>query len=280
MNILIYYSTELLGRSPRSEPLEEFARKRGHDCFCYSTGKGDLNAIPFQPNVILTRLSHSGTEQDYKNLDAFPSALKINTPESTLQAANKVSYYSTLCDNQFPVPSTMVYRGEQDDGQALAFAERYKFPLIAKKPVSSQGKGVALVQNRNDIINFQSGDGEILLQEFIGESSGRHVRCLVVGEKILVAHENRAQNGDFRSNACLGATLSRINHTDEMRDVALGASGLLGLEIAGIDLLYSNRGMLVCDINANPSLRYFHDKMGIEIADEIIGYAEKRFLAL
>src|SRR5690606_27268336 len=127
-------------------------------------------------------------------------------------------------------------------------------PLIVKLIEGMEGLGVVLTETKSaavSVVNaFKGLDADILVQEFIRESSGRDIRCYVVGDKVVASMERIAKEGEFRANVALGADVQPIEITEEERELAIRATKALGLGVAGVDILRSQRGPLVIEINS------------------------------
>jgi len=115
-----------------------------------------------------------------------------------------------------------------------------------------------------------------LVQEFIGESKGADIRCFVVGGKVVAAMRRQAREGEFRSNLHRGGSASATDLNAKETDVALRAARTMGLNIAGVDLLRSRRGPLVLEVNSSPGLEGIESATGVDVADAIIQYLERR----
>ncbi|MBA2664401.1 MAG: 30S ribosomal protein S6--L-glutamate ligase [Bradymonadaceae bacterium] len=151
-------------------------------------------------------------------------------------------------------------------------------PLVIKLLEGTQGIGVVLAETRKAaqsvIEAFRGLDANILLQEFIRESGGADIRAFVVGDEVVAAMKRQAEPGEFRSNLHRGGTGSGVELTDDEREVALLAAQTVGLNIAGVDLLRSNRGPLVIEVNSSPGLEGIEKASGIDVADKIITFIE------
>lgn len=152
-------------------------------------------------------------------------------------------------------------------------------PLVIKLLEGTQGKGVILAdshQSAVSIINaFKGVDVNILVQEFIAESHGMDVRCLVVGEKVVAAIKRQAKEGDFRANVHQGGKAMNVKLSSQERAIAIAAAKTMGLKVAGVDLVRSNHGPLVLEINSSPGLEAAEKTTQIDIAGEIIHFIEK-----
>jgi len=126
------------------------------------------------------------------------------------------------------------------------------------------------------IINaFKEMHANILVQEFIQESCGTDIRCLVIGDKVVAAIKRQAKPGEFRANVHQGGTALKVKLTPQERNIAIAAAKTMGLKVAGVDLLRSNNGPLVLEINSSPGLEGIEKATQINIASKVIQYIEK-----
>jgi ribosomal protein S6--L-glutamate ligase len=151
-------------------------------------------------------------------------------------------------------------------------------PLVIKLLEGTQGKGVVLADSQQSavsIINaFKGMHANILVQEFIEESSGTDIRCLVIGGKVVAAIQRKAKEGEFRANVHQGGKAMKVKLTPQERAIAIAAAKTMGLKVAGVDLLRSNHGPLVLEINSSPGLEGIEKATQINIAGKIIQYIE------
>lgn len=151
-------------------------------------------------------------------------------------------------------------------------------PVIIKLLEGTQGMGVVLAETRKaaeSVIGaFQQLDANILVQEFIKEAAGADIRALVVGGRVVAAMERRAAPGEFRSNLHRGGTASPVKLSTRERNTAIRAARVMGLGVAGVDLLRSARGPVVMEVNSSPGLEGIETATGMDVAGEIIDYIE------
>ena len=152
-------------------------------------------------------------------------------------------------------------------------------PLVVKLLEGTQGKGVVLAETNSaaeSVIDaFREMDANILVQEFIKEARGSDIRCFVIGDKVVAAMMRTAKPGEFRSNLHRGGTATVIEITNEERQAALDATKALGLNLAGVDMLRSERGPLIMEVNSSPGLNGIETATGKDIAGMIIEYLER-----
>ena len=152
-------------------------------------------------------------------------------------------------------------------------------PVVVKLLEGTQGIGVVLAETskaaESVIEAFMGLKADILVQEFIEEAGGSDIRCLVVGGKVVAAMRRQAPEGEFRSNLHRGGSASLVKITKEERATAVSAAKILGLSVAGVDLLRSNRGPLVMEVNSSPGLEGIESASGKDVAGIIIDHIEK-----
>ena len=153
-------------------------------------------------------------------------------------------------------------------------------PYVIKLLEGTQGRGVVLTETMEAAISaietMKKIDANILIQEFISESSGQDIRAIVVGNKVVASMKRIAKPGEFRSNVHLGGRVEDYKLTNQEEESAIKAAKVLGLSVAGVDLIQSNRGPLVLEVNSSPGLEGIEKATGIDVADEIIKYLEEQ----
>lgn len=149
-------------------------------------------------------------------------------------------------------------------------------PLVVKLLEGTQGMGVVLAETtkaaESVIGAFRQLNANILVQEFIKEAGGSDIRAFVVGNRVVAAMERTAAPGDFRSNVHRGGASRRIRLTPEERATAKRAAKILGLTIAGVDLMRSNHGTVVLEVNSSPGLEGIEAATGVDVAGKVIEY--------
>jgi ribosomal protein S6--L-glutamate ligase len=152
-------------------------------------------------------------------------------------------------------------------------------PLVIKLLEGTQGIGVVLAEThqaaKSVIEAFRGLDANILVQEFIKEAEGADIRCFVVGEKVIAAMKRQGAQGEFRSNLHRGGTAEKIKLTPEERSTAIRAVKTMGLKVAGVDMLRSNHGPVVMEVNSSPGLEGIETATGVDVAGKIIEFIEK-----
>lgn len=152
-------------------------------------------------------------------------------------------------------------------------------PLVIKLLEGTQGAGVILAESQNTaqsvIEAFKASNNNILVQEFIKEAKGADIRCIVVGGKVVAAMKRQAAEGEFRSNLHRGGMAEKVKISPEERAVACRAAKAMGLNVAGVDLLRSNHGPVVMEVNSSPGLEGIEQCSGKDVSGMIIEFIER-----
>ena len=152
-------------------------------------------------------------------------------------------------------------------------------PVVLKLLEGTQGLGVVLAENQNAAQSvleaFNGLKARVIVQEFIKEAKGADIRAFVVDGEVVGAMKRQGKPGEFRSNLHRGGSSRVIELTEEEKDTAIRAASAVGLGIAGVDLLQSERGHLVLEVNSSPGLQGIEATTGKDLADMIIQYLEK-----
>lgn len=156
-------------------------------------------------------------------------------------------------------------------------------PLVVKFLEGTQGIGVVLVETskaaRSVIEAFFGLKVNILVQEYIKEAAGADIRCFVVGGKVVAAMKRQAKSEEFRSNLHRGGEATAENISEEERHMAIRAAHIIGLNVAGVDIVRSNRGPLIMEVNASPGLEGIEKTTNIDVASAIIQFIEENLEA-
>jgi ribosomal protein S6--L-glutamate ligase len=152
-------------------------------------------------------------------------------------------------------------------------------PVVVKLLEGTQGKGVVLAETRKaaeSVIGaFRELDANILVQEFIKEAGGSDIRAFVVGRRVVAAMRRSAAPGEFRSNIHRGGTAEKVKLTPEERSTAVRAARQIGLAVAGVDMMRSNHGAVVLEVNSSPGLEGIEEATGVDVAAKIVEFLEK-----
>jgi len=152
-------------------------------------------------------------------------------------------------------------------------------PLVIKLLEGTQGIGVVLTETyqaaKSVIEAFRGLNANILVQEFIQEAKGADLRCFVINERVVASMKRQALEGEFRSNLHRGGTAEKVKLTPEERSTAVRAAKAMGLKVAGVDLLRSNHGPVVMEVNSSPGLEGIEKATGTDVPGKIIEFLEK-----
>ena len=144
----------------------------------------------------------------------------------------------------------------------------------------TQGIGVVLAETKKAaesvIEAFRGLKAQMLVQEFIKEAGGADLRCFVIGEKVVAAMMRQGADGEFRSNLHRGGKATLVRLTPEERSTAVRSAKIMGLNVAGVDILRSNHGPVVMEVNSSPGLEGIETATGKDVAGQIIQFIEKQ----
>ena len=200
----------------------------------------------------------------------------INKSDAIIASRDKLRSLQILAKYGIDMPITGYASQTMDIHDAIE--KIGKTPLIMKLLQGTQGNGMVLAETMKaaeSVMNaFKQVDADILIQEFIKESAGIDIRAIVVANKVVAAMQRVAPKGEFRSNVHRGAATRHINLTPEEEEIAIKSTKILGLSVAGVDLMRSKRGPLVLEVNSSPGLQGIELLTGADVAGEIINYIE------
>lgn len=195
-----------------------------------------------------------------------------------LQSRDKLKCLQKLSMAGIDIPKSFIVYNTTDLGEMLKMLPAG--PVIIKLLESTHGAGVIIAdthQSATSIIEaFTKSGKRVLVQEFIKESGGADIRAIVVGGKVIAAMRRQAAEGEFRSNLHRGASSAAVKLSEEEAMIVKQAARTMGLDVAGVDLLPSNRGYLVMEVNASPGLEGIENTTGIEVGVEIMDYVVRR----
>jgi len=235
------------------------------------------------PDFILPRMGACTTYYGLALIKQFQElgVTVINTSAAIACAMDKFFSQQLLVSQQLPVPKTILARFPLN----YDWVEKLLgFPLIVKTITGSLGKGVCLLKDKNSfidlmqLIELSSQDCQILLQEFVAESSGRDLRVFVIGDEPIACMLRIAVNGGFKANYSLGGKVEFYQMNAEIRELSVRAAKTCGLDIAGVDLLFGRDGYKICEVNSSPGFKGLESCCDLNIADEIMKYIRQRVL--
>lgn len=273
-----------------TQRLVQAARERGHTVRvldplrCYmkiAPGQFQLNykARPLKGfDAVIPRIGASITRYGTAVLRQFEmmGAYTPNSSDAILRARDKLRCHQLLAGQGIGLPTT-VFGDNPDDTQDLLNLLGEP-PHIIKLNEGSQGAGVILAEqlsaSRSVIEALRGLYANFLVQEFIPEANGADIRCFVVGDKVVAAMKRQAAAGEFRSNLHRGGAATLVELSIDEQDTALRAAQVMGLGVAGVDLLRSSRGPMVLEVNSSPGLEGIEGITGVDIAGAMVEHLE------
>jgi len=286
----------ILSRDPKlysTRRLVEAAEQRGHEVRTVDVLKCYMNITANQPSVhykkqilkfdaIIPRIGASVTAYGTAVLRQFEvgGVYSVNESIAISRSRDKLRAHQLLARKGVGMPITGYAHSADATDDLISFVGGA--PLIVKLMESTHGQGIVLAETEKaaeGVINaFRGLNANFLVQEFIKESGGSDIRCFVVGDKVVAAMMRTAKEGDFRSNLHRGGTASIVKLLPEERALAVKAAKVMGLNVAGVDLIRSDHGPLVLEVNSSPGLEGIERVTRKDVADMIIEHIEKDYL--
>lgn len=274
-----------------TQRIVEAAEKRGHavevldPLRCYvrlstSASKIYYKGEPLQSfDAVIPRIGASITFYGTTILRQFEimNVFALNTSDAILRARDKLRCLQLLAEHKVGFPKTVFGDNPEDTGAMLGLLG--KPPHVIKLVEGAQGTGVVLADKLNSsrslVEAFRGLYANFLVQEFVKEAKGADIRVFVVGGKIVAAMKRQAKTGEFRSNLHRGGSASVIKLSKKEAATAIKAAEIMGLGVAGVDLLQSSKGPLVLEVNSSPGLEGIEGSTGIDVAGVMMAYLEK-----
>lgn len=272
--------------------LVEAAESRGHDVSVIDVLRCYMNITSLKPTIhfrgevlegfdaVIPRIGASvtfyGTAvlRQFEMMNVFP----LNESVAITRSRDKLRSAQLLARKGIGMPVTG-FAHNPDDIQDL-LEQVGGSPVVIKLLEGTQGIGVVLAETKKAaesvIQAFMGLKANIMVQEFIKEAGGADIRCFVVGGKVVAAMKRQGPTGEFRSNLHRGGSASLVKLTPGERATAVRAAKIMGLEVCGVDLLRSNHGPVVMEVNSSPGLEGIEGASGKDVAGVIIDYMEKR----
>lgn len=271
--------------------LVESAQKRGHQADVIDTMRCYMNITSSRPSIhykgaelekydaVIPRIGASITFYGaavVRQLEMM-NVFCVNESVAITRARDKLRSLQLLSKRGIGLPVTGFAHSVDEIRDLIKMVGGP--PLIVKFLEGTQGVGVVLVETnqaaRSVIEAFLGLKVNILVQEYIKEAAGADIRCFVVGGKVVAAMKRQSKTGDFRSNLHRGGEASSVEITEEERSMAVRAAHIMGLNVAGIDIVRSTRGPLIIEVNASPGLEGIEKATGVDVATSIIKFIEK-----
>lgn len=266
--------------------LVEAARERGHTVRvldplrCYMRISTEGFEIHYKGaqitgyHAVVPRIGASVTRYGCAVLRQFElmGSFTPNSAAAIARARDKLRCHQLLAAQGIGLPVTVF--GDNPDDTSDLLSMLGPPPHVIKLNEGTQGTGVMLTEklsaSRGVIETLRGLYANFIVQEFIGEAKGADLRCFVVGNKVVAAMRRQAPKGDFRSNLHRGGTAKAVRVTAAEAETAVRAAQVLGLGVAGVDLIRAARGPLVLEVNSSPGLEGIEGATGIDVAGRII----------
>jgi gamma-F420-2:alpha-L-glutamate ligase len=197
----------------------------------------------------------------------------INSVSSLEFSKDKLLTYQKLASEKLPIPKTLL--GVVPINYQVLKTTFESYPIILKYCSGGQGRGVTMIHSEDyleDFIDMMDKTHPFVFQEFIKNSSGRDIRVIVVGGKVVSSMMRVATKG-FKSNFHQGGTVRSVEIGEEVEALCVASTKALGLEIAGVDLLIGANGYIICEINSSPGFEGFELATGVNTAEQMLIYA-------
>jgi ribosomal protein S6--L-glutamate ligase len=277
-----------------TQRMVEAVRLRGHECQLLDYRRCYMKIASHRPTItydgeglegfdaVIPRISaaHSfyGTAvvRQFEMMDVYC----INGSQAIARSRDKLRSLQILAKKGIGLPVTGFAHTTQDVQGLIDMVGGA--PLVIKLLEGTQGIGVVLTESNaaatSVIEAFRGLDANILVQEYIGEAKGQDLRCFVVGERVVAAMLRKGAPGEFRSNLHRGGSAEMVKLTPEERSTAVRAAKAMGLRMAGVDILRSNHGPLVMEVNSSPGLEGIEATTKKDVAGSIVRFIEKDLL--
>jgi ribosomal protein S6--L-glutamate ligase len=268
--------------------LKEAALSRGHNVKVLNTLKFAIDLQKGIPDLyfrqkalshydaVLPRIGASityfGTAvvRQFQEMDVFCA----NTAHGITNSRDKLRSLQILSRHHIGIPRTTFVRDKKDVIPAIKRVGGA--PVVIKLIEGTQGIGVLLAESMNaaeSIIELlQSQKQNVLVQKFVAESKGKDIRAFVVGDRVVAAMRRVAQGQEFRSNVHRGGIAEPVELTDEYSETAVRAAQILGLQVAGVDMLEGKDGPQIMEVNSSPGLEGIETSTGLDVAGAVIEY--------
>ena len=285
----------MLARNPNlysHQRLKQAAEERGHQLDIVNTLRCYMNIASRRPAIyyngeklpnydaVIPRIGASVTFYGLAVLRQFEmmGVYPLNESVAIGRSRDKLRSLQLLSREGIGLPVTTFAYDPKQTEEVLKLAGGA--PLVIKLLEGTQGIGVVLADTdrsaKSVIEAFRGAKVNILVQEFIKEAGGTDIRCLVVGGKVIAAMQRTGAEGDFRSNLHRGGSAQTIKISPEERSTAVRSARAMGLNVCGVDLLRSNHGPVVMEVNSSPGLEGVEKATGIDVAGRIIELLEKQ----
>lgn len=257
------------------DPLRCYMRIVSHNPEVHYRGKviDDVDAVIPRIGASITFYGTAVLRQ-FEIIGAYP----VNESVAITRSRDKLRAHQLLARKGIGMPVTGFAHSPDDTADLMNVVGGA--PMVIKLLEGTQGVGVVLAETdkaAGSVIEaFRGLNAHFLVQEFIKEAGGADIRCLVVGDKVVAAMKRQGKEGEFRSNLHRGGSAEAIRITPEERSTAVRAASIMGLNVAGVDILRSNHGPVVMEVNSSPGLEGIETHTGKDVAGLIMQFIEKK----
>jgi len=284
----------ILSRNTRlysTKRLVEAGIKRKHDMYvidplrCYMNIATDNPEIHFKGrklegfDAIIPRIGASVTFYATAMLRQFEmtGTFTLNDSDAIIRSRDKLRSLQLLSREGIGMPVTGFAHSPDDTEDLMTLVG--DAPVIIKLTEGSQGQGVVLAETRQaaeSVIDaFRGLNAHFLVQRFVKEAQGADLRCFVVGNKVVAAMKRQARRGEFRANLHKGGSAVEVKLSPKERDMSIRAAEVIGLNVAGVDIIRSAEGPQILEVNSSPGLEGIEAATKKDIAGEIMAFIEK-----
>ncbi len=284
----------ILSRNPKSysvQRMRQAAEANGHEFHVVNTLRCYMNISSHKPSIhhagkelphfdaVIPRIGASisfygaAVVRQFETIGTFC----VNSSMSITRSRDKLRALQLLSRKGIGLPITGFAHSLNDVGDLIQMVGGA--PLVVKLLEGTQGIGVVLAETakaaESIIEAFLGIKTNIMVQEYIKEARGADIRCFVIDGEVIASMERQAVPGEFRSNLHRGGNAKIIEITEQERQTAIEAAEIMGLKLAGVDMLRSERGPLIMEVNSSPGLKGIEHATGIDIAGQIISHIER-----
>jgi len=283
----------ILSREPRSystRRLKEVCKQRGHKVRVLDTKGFAIHVLKDKPllyyknkklekyDAIIPRIGASITSFGTSIVRQFEkqNVFCLNSSNGIMDSRDKLRAIQILSKHNIGLPPTVFV--SQKESIMSAIESLGGAPVVIKLLEGTQGMGVILAETNKTaeaiIQAMHSTKQSVLIQQFIEESKGKDIRAIVVGGKVIAAMRRTAQGNEFRSNVHMGGKVEGVSLPKSYIQAAIKATQILGLKVAGVDMLEGEKGPLLMEVNSSPGLKGIESATEIDVAEEIVQYIE------
>jgi len=271
--------------------LIDAGKERGHEMLVINHKRCYMNITSHQPSVHYKGEALEGIDAIIPRIGASVSfygaavvrqfemmgVYSVNESVAITRSRDKLRASQLLARKGIGLPVTGFANSPDDTEDLLNFVGGA--PVVIKLLEGTQGVGVVLAETKKAaesvIEAFRGLKANFMVQEFIKEAGGSDIRCLVIGDKVVASMKRQGKEGEFRSNLHRGGSARLIKITPEERSTAIRSAKVMGLNVAGVDLLRSNHGPVVLEVNSSPGLEGIETATKKDVAGTIIEFIEK-----